>query len=383
MVLSDDIKVLVVDDSAMMRRMVKQVLDTDPQINVVGMARDGVEAIAKDRDLNPDVITMDINMPAMDGLTAMLHVFEQHPEVSVVVLSSLTQEGALTTFEALELGAFDYVAKPSGTVSSNLYIVGKELITKVKAAFCHGQKARRRAALRGKRVLQDAQNAPPSKRLSPPARPEPLSPSRVSATVPASSEAARIAVIIGVSTGGPGTLMEIIPKLPRDLNASVIVVQHMPPGFTASFARRLDEYSQLSFTEAAAGDKLHKGHGFVAPGGIHFTVRANSLRNEAVVRLTSMPKDTLFTPSVNVTMNSVLEFFGERTVGVLLTGMGDDGADGMVSVKKAGGITIAEHESTAVVYGMPREAIERGGASIIAPAHQIADEITRSVRRLS
>ncbi|MBP2666503.1 MAG: cheB1 [Firmicutes bacterium] len=370
--MTERIKVLIVDDSAMMRRMIKAILDTAPEIEVVGVARDGQDAIEKDRQLSPDVITMDINMPSMDGMTSMLHIFKQHPEAAMVMLSSLTQEGALSTFEALELGAFDYVAKPSGTVSSNLYIVGKELIAKIKAASLYGQKMRRRGKLqRERQPTRDSRLTPvqPIQAASP--------------AIALSPGTARIAVMIGVSTGGPSTLMEILPKLPHDLNATVLVVQHMPAAFTASFARRLGDNCNFPFAEARAGDRLFVSQGLVAPGGIHMVVRRNPVRGEGIVRLTSQPEDTLFTPSVNVTMDSVLEYFGQQTIGVLLTGMGDDGADAMVNVRKAGGITIAEDESTAVVFGMPREAIERGGASIVAPSYRIAGEIVKAVAKLS
>ncbi|MBC9785293.1 chemotaxis response regulator protein-glutamate methylesterase [Heliobacterium chlorum] len=355
------IKVLVVDDSAMMRKAVRQILETDPDIEVIGTARDGEDALRKDQELHPDVITLDINMPVMDGLTSLTLLLEQHPEVQVVMVSSLTQEGAITTFEAMELGAFDYVAKPSGTVSSNLHVVGRELIAKVKGAA--QQKRRRRRTALGL------------------TRPAPA----VKKSVPIGENretSFRKVVVIGVSTGGPGTLMEILPQLPANLDAALIVVQHMPPTFTASFAKRLDDYCPLSFREAKAGDKLARGEGMVAPGGYHLVLKKNALRDDVMVRLTSQPEKSLFIPSVDVTMNSVLELFGRRTVGVLLTGMGSDGAEAMVRIRQAGGITIAEDRSTAVVYGMPREAIERGGAEIVAPSYNIAKEIVKAVNRI-
>lgn len=362
------IKVLVVDDSAMMRKVIKQILETDQEIQVVGTARDGEDALKKDLELCPDVVTMDINMPVMDGLTCILHLFGQHPEVQVVMLSSLTQEGALATFEALELGAFDYVAKPSGTVSGNLYKVGKELIAKVKAAARRGKRRRRRAAGAAPRFVPER-----SRRVPGPSRRE---------AAPAAPAAARKVVVIGVSTGGPGTLMEILPELPAELNAAVIVVQHMPPMFTTSFAKRLDDHCKMRFREAVAGDRLIAGHGLVAPGGVHLVVKKNAMRDECMVRLTAFPEDALFVPSVDVTMKSVVEIFGRRVVGVLLTGMGSDGADGMVAIRRAGGITIAEDESTAIVFGMPREAIERGGAEVVVPSYLVAEEIIKAVNRI-
>jgi len=353
------IKVLIVDDSAMMRKAVRRILETDSAIAVVGMARDGEDALHKDTELCPDVVTMDINMPVMDGITCMLNLFEQHPEVRVIMVSSLTQEGAMTTFEALELGAFDYVAKPSGTVSANLHIVGKELIAKIKASVT--QKKRRRSAFRkAKSVKKET----------------------VRQVVTVNEQGTTKVVVIGVSTGGPGTLMDILPYIPPDLDAAIVVVQHMPPMFTASFAKRLDDNCQIPFKEAKNADPLVKGQGMVAPGGLHLIVRKHITRSEHIVRLTTMSERTLFTPSIDVTMHSILESFGRRTVGVLLTGMGSDGAEAMVAIRKGGGITIAEAESTAVVFGMPREAIERGGAEIIAPAYNIAKEIVKAVNRI-
>lgn len=350
------IKVLLVDDSAMMRKAIRRILETDSTIEVVGMARDGEDALKKDAELCPDVVTMDINMPVMDGITCMLHLFEQHPEVRVIMLSSLTQEGAVTTFEALELGAFDYVGKPSGTVSNNLHIIGKELIAKIKASMA--QKKRQRSAFSKHKSVKTVQ---------------------VSV---ASSQAVDKVVIIGVSTGGPGTLMDILPHIPPDLDAAIVVVQHMPPMFTASFAKRLNDHCQIPFQEAKNGEPLVKGQGVVAPGGLHLMIKKHINRREHMFRLTSLPEGTLFTPSVDVTMHSILESFGKRTVGVLLTGMGSDGAEGMVAIRKAGGITIAEAESTAVVFGMPREAIERGGAEIVVPAYSVAKEIIKAVKRI-
>ena len=184
-------------------------------------------------------------------------------------------------------------------------------------------------------------------------------------------------VVIGISTGGPGTLMEVVPLLPSDLNAAVIIIQHMPPSFTASFAKRLNDASHISIKEADAGDVLQNGRGYLAPGGYQLVVRGDS----GIIRIPSTPK-TIFMPCVNVTMDSVLEAFGGKNViGVLMTGMGDDGADAMVRIRKAGGVTIAEDESTAVVFGMPREAIERGGAEVVVPSYKVANAIITAVRK--
>jgi len=358
------IKVLIVDDSALMRRTLKEILQTDDELEVIGTARDGQDAVEKARELKPDVVTMDINMPVMDGLTSMQHILHDRPEMPIVMISSLTTEGAFTTFESLALGAFDYVAKPSGTVSSNLHIVGREIIEKVKLAY---RSSKRRGWIN--RIQERSAAA---------AKWKPPVPVQTRRPPAARSDDLNAVVVIGISTGGPGTLMQLLPKLPPDLKAAVLVVQHMPASFTSSFAKRLAEACAISFKEAEAGNVLANGRGYLAPGGYQLLVH----RDGRLLRLSGSPVTT-FMPSVNVTMESVLERVGgSRTVGVIMTGMGDDGADAMVKIRQAGGITIAEDESTAIVFGMPREAILRGGAEIVAPAQRVADEIVKAVERI-
>lgn len=354
--MADKIRVLVVDDSALMRRYLTEILETDPSIIVVGRARDGEEAVLKAMELKPDVVTLDINMPKMDGLTALQYIMVQAP-CPVVVVSSLTQKGALATFEALELGAIDYVAKPEGTVSAGIKALAAEIVAKVKtAARANWRRAR------------------PS--LKRPARTEavPL-PARLSC------ERAERIVVIGVSTGGPRTLMDILPRLPRDFPAPVIVVQHMPADFTGPFADRLNRHCALRVKEAANNDVLTPGQVLVAPGGCHLKVRKRLGSREISCHLSREPA-TLYVPSVSVTMASLLDVVDtRRLIGVLLTGMGDDGADTMVRIKQGGGLTIAEAEETAIVWGMPREAIERGGAALVLPSYAIADALVEEVTR--
>jgi len=352
------IKVLIVDDSALMRKVLKEILMTDESIEVVGTARDGEDAIEKVHLLEPDVVTMDINMPVMDGLTSMQHILNSYPDIQIIMISSLTVDGAMTTFEALELGAFDYVTKPSGTVSANLYVVGREIIQKVKLAYTSASKKNIRDRIirfKNKENLFAKKQKPIKEALA--------------------NELSKI-VVIGVSTGGPSTLMEVLPELPSDLEAAVIIIQHMPPSFTWSFAQRLNSACQIPIKEARAGDILQNGKGYLGAGGFQLVVR----NQNGLIRLTTSPV-TVYMPSVNVTMESVLNTYGgKRVIGVLMTGMGDDGADAMVKIRKAGGITIAEDESTAVVFGMPREAIERGGAELVLPSYKIADAIVKAVR---
>ncbi|ALS22397.1 MULTISPECIES: protein-glutamate methylesterase/protein-glutamine glutaminase [Paenibacillus] len=355
------IKVLIVDDSALMRKALREMIMTDEAFDVVGVARDGKDAIEKVKELKPDVITMDINMPEMDGLTSMQYILDDNPEIPVIIISSLTQDGALTTFEALALGAFDFVAKPSGTVSSNLYIVGREIIEKIKLAHKHANRKSLKKRVRTRSSFSETK----------------ASESREKSVAARNNELSKV-VVIGVSTGGPGTLTEVLPMLQSDLKAALIVVQHMPPSFTSSFAKRLGKVCPFPFKEAEAGDVLTNGRGYLAPGGYQLLVH----KAGRMLRLSTSPV-TQFMPSVNVTMESVLRAYGgKNVVGVLMTGMGDDGADAMVKIREAGGVTIAEDESTAIVFGMPRAAIERGGAEIVVPSYRIADEIVRAVNHI-
>jgi two-component system chemotaxis response regulator CheB len=348
------IRVLVADDSALMRQTLKRIIGASADLDLVGVARDGEDAVAKARELRPDVVSMDINMPKLDGITALQRILEEKI-CPVVMVSSLTQAGATTTFECLELGAFDFVGKPDGTVSSNMGAVATELVSKLKAAASGGvvDHPRRRRERR-----------PPNR---PPAMPQ------------FDKVVRKKAVAIGISTGGPATLQDVLPNIPPDVPASLFLVQHMPPAFIASFAKRLDDHCSLKVVEARSGMPVEPSICYVAPGGMHLCLH-RKITGEVVIRTPTTPA-TLFVPSVGVMMASVLNVYGADTIGVLMTGIGDDGADAMVAIKRAGGHTIAESEQTAVVYGMPREAVERGGACVVAPSYDVAGEIVKAVRR--
>jgi two-component system, chemotaxis family, protein-glutamate methylesterase/glutaminase len=354
------IRVLIADDSALMRQTLRHIVESDRELEVVAVARDGEDAVLKAREVRPDVIAMDINMPKLDGISA-LQIILQEKICPVVMVSSLTQAGAATTFECLELGAFDYVAKPDGTVSRNMGAVAGELTSKLKAASRSGvlDRVRRRraastqpaAAVRAVRPVQPARLVRPGRK----------------------------AVAIGISTGGPATLMEVLPMLPADLDASVFLVQHMPGTFITSFARRLDDHCDLKVVEAKAGMIVETGVCYVASGGVHLCLfeKANG---DIVIRTPGRP-ETLFIPSVDVMMESVLRVYGTNTIGVLMTGIGDDGADQMAAIRNTGGYTIAESEETAVVFGMPAQAIQRGGADAVLPSFRVAAEIAAAVGR--
>lgn len=344
------IKVLVVDDSAFMRLTIKQMLEQAPDIEVVDVARDGQEGVEKAIALQPDVVTLDINMPRMDGLTALHHI-TSNTRARVLMISSLTQAGAITTLEALALGAVDFVAKPDGTISLGIGKLTEEIINKVRAVA----KARVRMA-----------SAPRRKDV------------RENKRVSAKAIDLDWVVMIGVSTGGPRTLEDILPAFSRDLPAGIVVVQHMPPRFTTSLANRLDQCCGFLVREAQEGMRLHNGLAVVAPGGQQLLFRREG--RALVCHLSPKPEDAQFRPSVNVTMHALMETFDPRqSIGVLLTGMGDDGADAMVELKRRGGWTVAESEETAVVWGMPRAAIVRGGAAEVAPSYRIADLIQKKI----
>ncbi len=345
---------LVVDDSAFMRRALAQILEAAGDIEVVGTARDGEEGVAKALELQPDVVTLDVNMPQMDGLTALCHIVDR-TRARVVMVSSLTQEGAEVTLEALALGAVDFVAKPGGTVSLGIKNLAEEIVYKVRAAA--------RARVRGR----------------PAARPDATA-ARQKPAAPAGLPGLEWLAVIGVSTGGPRTLEEVLIRLSPRLPLGVVVVQHMPPHFTLSFAQRLDRVCAVKVEEASEGAKVEAGKVIVARGGYHLHLRESGggLR----CHLSHRPEGTLFKPSVEVTMRSAMEAFSpQRMIGILLTGMGDDGAEAMAELRRRGGFTIAESEETAVVWGMPRAALERGGAEVVVPCYEIPAILERKVKR--
>lgn len=346
------IRVLVADDSALMRNLISRLLAKAPDIKVAATARDGEDALQKAVELKPDVVTMDINMPKLDGISAMQMILAEKI-CPVIMFSSLTQQGAVETFECLELGAFDFVAKPEGTVSAKLDAIAEELITKVRAAAASG----------GLKRPRPAASPPPRPVARPAARP---------ASLPLSEMRA---IAVGISTGGPTTISTFLPGLPADLPAAIFLVQHMPAAFIPTYVSRLQKECAIEVVEAETGASVHAGCCYVAGNGLHLCPY-RKLSGDVVLRRPSMPK-TLFVPGVNVMMESVLAVFGRRTIGVLMTGIGDDGADQMVRIREAGGVTIAESEESCVVFGMPYQAITRGGAEIVLPSWEIANRLVR------
>lgn len=344
------IRVLVVDDSTFVRQALARMLGSEPDIEVVGMAVDGRDALEKVRTLHPDVVTMDVKMPRMDGLEALRHIMAESP-LPVILLSSLAGEGAEVTLRALDLGAMDFVDKSSVQGNMNLLSLGEELRTKVRAVAG--------APVGSRSELADALPLP--------------APSPVVAARPGRADV----VVIGTSTGGPPALQAIIPRLPRELASAVLIVQHMPPGFTRSLADRLDAKSPLPVREAEEGDLVVPGVVLIAPAGMHMKVR----RRGASVRihLDEEPRAALHRPSADVLMASVARIFGPRALGVVLTGMGADGVEGLRAIREAGGRTFAESEETCVIYGMPKAAVEAGVVDRMVRLDVMADEILGAV----
>lgn len=354
-------KLLIVDDSALMRKQLGELFEQAGGF-AVAFARNGREAVSMNLEFAPDVVTLDINMPELDGLSALAEMMLQRP-VPVIMLSSLTAQGALATFEALALGAVDYVAKPGGTISLGIDALRAELVAKVRGAA--------KAKVRGPDGAPTATSTRTAGRTV--ARPaEPAEPACAS-TVPLDARQPGV-VVIGVSTGGPRTLERILPHLPAHFPWPVVVAQHMPTNFTAPFAERLGRLCALRVVEAAQPMPLAAGTVYVCKGGADsiFTTRNGR------PTLVSRPPDAtqLWHPSVSLLGASALQLYAPQAiVGVMLTGMGSDGAEAFADIRQAGGRTIAESEQSAVVFGMPAELIRRGGASSVLPADRIAGQL--------
>jgi len=344
--MSRKVRVLVVDDSALMRKLIPQILAQDCEIEVVGTAMDGAFGLKKIEDLKPDVVTLDLEMPRMDGME-MLRQITRRSGVPVIIVSALSTEGAMATFKALAHGAFDFVAKPRDAASSHMDEIAADLIAKIKTAA--------RSKIRDNLAATLPEHTRATK---PSARPR--------------REPVRV-IAIGVSTGGPNALQYFLAKLPGDFSGCIIVVQHMPEGFTHMFAQRLDESCALDVKEAQSGDLLIAGRVLICPGDRHIKVRRMPLASTVV--LTHEARLNGHRPSADILFRSVAAEFANRAVGVLMTGMGEDGAAGLGMIKGAGGTTIAQSEESCVVFGMPKAAIERGYAMRVVSLDTLANTL--------
>jgi len=334
------VRVLIVDDSAFMRKVLETIFNSDTQLQVIGHAKDGREAVALAESLKPDVITMDINMPHMDGLQATAQIMTTNPR-PIVIVSSDSRDGAASTVKALELGAIEFIAKPSGAIDLDMQSIREDLLRKVKMAA----KVRVvRTASRLAATLQSLPSAVPS----------------VSRPAPFVSQSSQVAdqrfpvVVLAASTGGPATVMRLAPGFTKEFPAAVILVQHMPAAFTTQFAAQLAEFTEIRVKEAEAGESLQPGNLYICPGAQHLRVNPlGRIQLDAVAgRIAG------YLPNMDVTMESVAAYGGTLSIGVVLTGMGNDGALGAKAIKKAGGHVIAQDEATSVIFGMPAEAIK-------------------------
>jgi len=336
------IRVLVVDDSALMRKLIPAILARDSSIEVVGTAMDGAFALKKIEELQPDVVTLDLEMPRMDGMETLRLIMLRAP-VPVILFSTHSKEGGYATFKALALGAVDFVTKPKDAAAGRLEEIADQLIAKIKVA--------KRAS--GRKLPPAIVDDQPVKKKGTRA---PLPPRRV--------------IAIGISTGGPNALQFVLSQIPADFQSTIVIVQHMPEGFTEMFAKRLDECCALEVHEARSGDLLLAGRVLICPGNRHMMVRRMPRGDMAV--LSDGPPVNGHRPSADVLFHSVAQEFALTAVGVLMTGMGDDGSEGLGAIKAAGGMTIAQSEDTCVVSGMPRAAILKGYANKIIPLDGLA-----------
>lgn len=346
--MSDPVRVLVVDDSALMRKLIPQIIERDGDIQVVGTAMDGEFALKKVEELKPDVVTLDLDMPRMDGMETLRLIVRNH-KVPVIIVSAHTTQGASATFKALASGAFDFVAKPRDAASAHMEDISKELIGKIKVA----SQSDAPQAANPASVLSE-----PRRAAKPAAKPK-RAPSKV--------------VAIGISTGGPNALQYVLSQLPGDFPGSILVVQHMPEGFTELFARRLDECCAIDVKEAQSGDLLIAGRALICPGNRHMKVKRMPMGD--IIVLSDDDRVNGHRPSVDVLFRSVAQEFGNNALAVIMTGMGEDGAEGMAAIKRAGGMTVAQSEDSCVVFGMPKAAIERGHAIRVVPLDAMANTL--------
>lgn len=353
----DKKKILVIDDSAFMRRVISDIINNDHRFIVVGTANNGEEGLKKIQELNPDVITLDVEMPAMNGLEMLKVLMKTNPK-PVLVISALTKEGADTTIRALGLGAVDFITKPKNIFKMNEEEIKMHILEKIFiASRIHNFPTRTEKTIKELKIK--------------------------SKVVSSSNLSLKKIVTIGTSTGGPRALQEVLPYLPKNLPASYVIVQHMPPGFTKSLAERLNSLSDITVKEAEDKDILYPGVAYIAPGDYHILIEKANHTSDYWIRLSSSPSVGGHRPSVNVMFNSLSETKLDNIIGVIMTGMGSDGCEGMKNLKsKNNAFIIAQDEKSCVVFGMPKTVIESGIADVVVPVQHIAKEIIKAVEVL-
>ena len=353
------INIIVVDDSAFMRKSISIMLESDEEIRVIATAKDGEEGFNLVKQYRPDLVTMDIEMPKMDGISALQKIMKECP-VPVLMISSLTTEGAEATLKALEYGAVDFIPKELSYINVNIIKIKEELIKKIKEIT-------RQNSLRERLKRIKSFNA-----LS-------VSSSEKVFSLKELPKHTYKSVALGISTGGPLSLQKILPFVSRGINCPFFIVQHMPPKFTKSLAERLNGLSELKVKEAEDNEAVQNGVVYIAPGGFHMTL-IKSAAGTPRISINEQPADTLHRPSVDVMMNSVIEVYGKNTLGIIMTGMGRDGFEAVKKLKGLGGYCIAQDEESCVVYGMPRAVIEAGLADVISPLEKIPEIINNALK---
>lgn len=347
--MANNIKILIVDDSAFNRQTFKNILESEPGVEVVGVATNGMDAMGKVLRLHPDLITLDFEMPEMDGMSFLRWVMSEAP-TRVIMVSSHSDSD--TVFKALELGAMDFVVKPTSRASVELKNIARDLIRKVRGV------SEMNVAVLSKNIKKLEAKTEHKRHKS-------------------KHESEISAIAIGSSTGGPAALQMILADLPGDMPCGIVISQHMPKGFTAPFAERLNGICSLEIKEADNSETITPGKVLICPGGFHMTF--TKYGEDVRVSLAESSEEDKYTPSVDQMMSSAAEFFPTKVMGVILTGMGNDGSIGLKDIRKAGGVTIAESKDTSVVFGMPKEAIEANAVETVLPLDLVASEVRRAV----
>lgn len=352
----DLIKVLVVDDSALMRKIISDMINSQEDMEVIDTARNGEDLLNKLHKVNPDVITLDVEMPIMGGIKALQEFRNRNIQIPVIVLSSVSSKDATSTMECLEAGAFDFISKPSGQISLDIDKVKDNLIEKIKLAFGKSVKTTTDVKVNSGVNVSSVKTSNNVRKSIPKGKVE--------------------AVVIGASTGGPKALYTVITALPENIGVPIFVVQHMPAGFTKAFADRLNANSDIKVVEATHGQPIEKNIVYIAPGGYHMQIS-----KDKKIQLNQEPTIWGVRPAVDKLFFSAADVFDSSLLSVVLTGMGRDGAAGTAEIKKRGGITISEHESTCTIYGMPKATYETGMVDEVLPLGEIPIEIVKIVMK--
>jgi len=348
----DKIRVLVVDDSSFMRKVISQMLEESKEIEVIDTAKDGNEALKKIKENKPDVITLDVEMPRLNGLQTLGYIMNEMP-LPVIMVSAYTPKGAEITIQALQYGAVDFVCKPSGEISIDIKKIQDELVEKIKAA----------------------KNVDLSKLVF--ITPENIDSAKAERKYEVDQDTI---VVVAASTGGPKALGDVVPRIPRNIPASILIVQHMSPGFTKTLAERLNDQSIIVVKEAVQGEELKKGTAYIAPGNFHMEIKPGD-NGSYLIDLNQKPYRSGVRPSADYTFFSVAENFKGRIIGVVLTGMGKDGSAGLEKVKEKKGIIIAQDKETSVIFGMPKAAIDKGIVDKIVPLDKVAEAIIEAIEK--